>query len=54
MLVISKVIACNRHVDLYTYFCELTPQDDVPKVQIIAKALDVGSHGTFERFHAFV
>ena len=37
-------------------FCELTSQDCVPTLQIrlIEKALDVGSHRTFELFHTFV
>ena len=46
MLVISKFIACDRHVDLFVIFCELTSQDFVPKMRIrlIEKALDVGQH----------
>ena len=60
MIVISKLVACDSGVDLYVLylpiFCELTSRDYVPKMRIrmIEKALDVGSHRTFELFHTFV
>ena len=61
MVVVSKFIACDRQADLCVIvympiFCELRSYYYMTKrrIRLIEKALDVGSHRTFELFHKLV